>query len=66
MTTRKMKTESATLDGRYSVSEEFAGVAQIVWVVRFCGERIGASADYSSAVDVAVLHRSDFLRGATE
>jgi hypothetical protein len=41
-------------DRRYTISREFCGYAEARFVVRFCGDWIGQSRFYSSAVVMAV------------
>jgi hypothetical protein len=45
-------------DHRYAVRQEYTGHAQPQWVARFCGEWIGASQFYSSALMLAVGHNA--------
>lgn len=44
-------------DSRYSIRQEFTGHAQgKQWVARFCGDWIGSSKFYSSALMLAAGH----------
>lgn len=48
--------ESGKPDTRYTVEREHTGADRPHWVARFCGERIGSSISYSSAVAKAAGH----------
>ena len=41
-------------DDRYSIQQEYTGAAKPQWVARFCGEWIGASQFYGSALAAEV------------
>lgn len=45
-------------DSRYTIAKEFCGQPEARFVVRFCGEWIGQSKFYSSAVMLAVGHNA--------
>lgn len=45
-------------DDRYSIQQEYTGAATPQWVARFCGEWIGASQFYGSALVQAVSHNA--------
>jgi|TARA_R110002126_G_scaffold96265_1_gene225263 hypothetical protein len=45
-------------DDRYSIQQEYTGAAKPQWVARFCGEWIGASQFYGSALVQAVSHNA--------
>lgn len=48
-----------TADHRYSIQQEFTGHANgKQWVVRFCGEWIGSSQFYGSALMLATGHNA--------
>jgi len=45
-------------DERYSIRKEYTGHATPQWVVRFCGELIGSSQFYGSALMLASGHNA--------
>lgn len=62
MPVRKLAVEKAALDDRYKIGESYCGVANIQWVVTFCGDYLGHADSYHEAVDIAVMHRAKFLQ----
>jgi hypothetical protein len=50
--------ENGGVDTRYSVEKEFTGRAKPQFVARFCGEFIGSSGFYNSAVVRCIGHNS--------
>lgn len=43
----------AMLDNRYTIRREFCGYPEARWVVRFCGEWVGQSANKADAIAIA-------------
>lgn len=52
-----MKTHPISSDQRYTVTREFCGHKEARFVARFCGEWIGQSISYPTAVLLATGHR---------
>lgn len=46
------------MDNRYSIRKEYNGETKQVWVIRFCGEYIGWSNEYSSAKKIMADYES--------
>jgi hypothetical protein len=50
--------DDGNADTRYSIRKEYTGHATPQWVARFCGEWIGSSQFYSSALMFASGHNA--------